>query len=290
MINILVSGGNGQLAKNIRDVAVFYSELNFIYKDVDTLDITNLNSLEKLFQEFDLNYCINCAAFTAVDSAEENHEIAYDVNQTGARNLAKTCFKYSVALIHISTDFVFNGRTFKAYTEKDKTDALSVYGKSKLKGEQAIQEVCNRYFIIRTSWLYSEHNNNFMKTMLHLSESRDELSIIDDQIGTPTYAKDLAKVIFEIIDSKNKNYGIYHYSNEGVASWYDFAVAIFAEAKVKVKVSPIKTENYPTPAKRPTFSVLDKTKIKKNLNIKIPHWRNSLNLAILNLKKLQKNE
>jgi len=286
MINILVTGGKGQLASCIKDCASKYSNLNFIFKSSDKLDILNKRSLKSEFQNNEIAYCVNCAAYTAVDMAEKESEHATSINEIGTRNLAEICSEHRTVLIHISTDFVFDGNTLKSYNETDKTNPLGVYGLSKLKGELAVKQFCSEYFILRTSWLYSEHKKNFMKTMIQLSELKDELGIVDDQIGTPTYAKDLAEVIIKIINIKNKDYGLYHYSNEGLASWYDFAIAIFDETKTKIKLLPIKTENYPTPAKRPRFSVLDKSKIKKNLKIEIPYWRHSLKRAILNLNKI----
>lgn len=196
--------------------------------------------------------------------------------------MAVVCNQNETTLIHISTDFVFDGSQSKAYLETDIAKPISVYGATKLKGEQHIIKTISQHFILRTSWLYSEHGNNFMKTMLKLAKERDVLNIVSDQIGTPTYATDLADVIYNIITTKNTDYGLYHFSNEGVASWYDFAKAIFDIKNIKIKTNPIKTEVYPTPAKKPIFSVLDKTKIKSTLNIEIPYWRDSLKKAISN--------
>ncbi len=283
MINILVTGGNGQLACSIKDLESQYKNLNFIYTDYLELDITNLNNLTRFFnQSSKIDYCINCAAYTQVDKAEDEKELAKKINSLGAKNLAEVCLKNKTTLIHISTDFVFEGSSTIAYIETDLVNPLSVYGNTKHKGEQNIINTNPKYFILRTSWLYSEHGNNFMKTMLKLAKQKKVLNIVGDQIGTPTYATDLAAVIYKLIVSKNTNYGLYHYSNEGVASWYDFAKAIFDIKQVKVKTNSIKTEAYPTPAKRPIFSVLDKTKIKKTLNIEIPYWRDSLKKAISN--------
>src|SRR5690606_25829677 len=190
----------------------------------------------------------------------------------------------NVVLIHISTDFVFDGEKQEPYIETDKTNPISVYGDTKLKGEIEIKKLLEKYFIIRTSWLYSEHGNNFMKTMLRLSKEKDELNIISDQFGTPTYAGDLAKTIFHIIDSKSENYGLYHYSNEGAISWFDFAKTIFEFSDVEIKINPIPTTSYPAPAKRPLYSVMDKTKIKKVLNVEISCWRESLKVCLLSIK------
>ncbi|MCX7551321.1 dTDP-4-dehydrorhamnose reductase [Xanthomarina sp. F2636L] len=280
MINILVTGGNGQLASCIKDLET--TNFNFIYTDYLDLDITDRESLEIFFKNTTVSYCINCAAYTAVDQAESDFENATRINELGAKNLAQTCQKYQTTLIHISTDFVFNGNQTRIYNEEAITNPISVYGETKLQGEIQIQKHLSHYFILRTSWLYSEHGNNFMKTMIKLSKERTELNVVLDQIGTPTYATDLASIILHLISKKINQYGVYHYSNEGVASWYDFAKAIFEEIDSKIKLLPIKSIEYPTPAKRPPFSVLDKSKIKQTLQIEIPHWRDSLRKALKN--------
>ena len=284
MINVLVTGSNGQLGSCIKALALNHSNINFIYTDYLELDICNLDKVYAFFEsQKDIHYCINCAAYTAVDKAESDVEKAFEINALGPKNLALACFKNNTTLIHVSTDFVFDGKHSMPYTEIDKPNPISVYGKSKLKGEEEITHIFNNFFIIRTSWLYSEYCQNFLITMLRLSKERKELSIVADQIGTPTYAKDLAKVILKIVKGNNKNYGTYHYSNEGISSWYDFAKAIFDIQNSAVKVHPIKTEAYPTPAKRPLFSVLNKTKIKSKLGISVPYWRDSLKAALSNL-------
>jgi dTDP-4-dehydrorhamnose reductase len=278
MINVLVTGSNGQLASCIKDLAKQYEDLDFIYTDYKELDICDLNQVNTFFKSNKkIDYCINCAAYTAVDKAESDAEKAFEINANGAKNLALVCDEQGAVLIHVSTDFVFDGDKTEPYTETDIPKPISVYGASKLQGEVEIQKTLKKHFIIRTSWLYSEHGANFMKTMLRLAETRDEISVVSDQIGTPTYAGDLADVILKIINSKNTNFGLYHYSNEGVASWYDFAKAIFEGSNLKIKTSPIKTEGYPTPAKRPVYSVMDKTKIKKTLNIEISSWKDTIN-------------
>lgn len=282
MINILVTGGNGQLANCIKDVESKYSNLNFIYADAKELDITDFGAVQQFFTNNYINYCINCAAYTAVDKAESDKVVAKNINVLGSKNLAVICASKKATLIQISTDFVFDGEKAFAYTETDVTNPTGVYGVTKLEGEQEVTKNIEQHFIIRTSWLYSENGNNFMKTMIKLSKDRDKLGIVVDQIGTPTYATDLAETIIKLINTDNQDYGVYHYSNEGVASWYDFAKAIFEESNIKIKVLPIKSEAYPTPAKRPHFSVLDKTKIKTNLQIEIPHWRDGLRRAIKN--------
>jgi len=280
MTNILVTGGNGQLASCLKDLET--TNFNFIYTDYLDLDITNLESLDFFFNKNDIDYCINCAAYTAVDQAEKDKKNAFKINEIGAKNLAVICNKFHATLIHISTDFVFNGNQSRIYDEKAVTNPLSVYGETKLQGEIQIQKHLTNYFILRTSWLYSEHGNNFMKTMIKLSKERTQLNVVVDQIGTPTYATDLAAIILQFISTNHIQYGIYHYSNEGVASWYDFAKAIFEEIDSEIILLPIKSVEYPTPAQRPPFSVLDKSKIKNALQIEIPHWRDSLRKALLN--------
>ncbi|QDO93220.1 dTDP-4-dehydrorhamnose reductase [Formosa sediminum] len=282
-MRILVTGGNGQLASCIKDVSKNENKLQFIYTDSENLDITNQQQVADFFQNNNFDWCINCAAYTAVDKAESDVDIARKVNKDGAKHLAIACKENSVKLIHVSTDFVFDGKSSILYSETDETNPIGVYGLTKLEGEQAIQDTLETYFILRTSWLYSEHANNFMKTMLRLAETRPELNVVADQIGTPTYATDLAQVVVSIIAQDSTNYGLYHYSNEGVASWYDFAAAIFELANSETKVFPIRTEAYPTPAARPQFSVMDKSKIKDCFNITIPYWRTSLKQALKNL-------
>lgn len=276
MKNILVTGGKGQLALCIKDNVEELPDYNFIYVDYDELDITKIGEVNSFFEKQNIAFCVNCAAYTAVDKAESEKERAESVNVDGSRLLAMACNKHNIVLIQISTDFVFDGAQNTLYTEDDKTNPLSIYGLTKLRGEKAVVAALHEHWIIRTSWLYSEHGHNFLKSMLRLSEVNEELNVVCDQIGTPTYAGDLAKVIIKIIKEDLKAYGTYHYSNEGVASWYDFAKAIFDERNINIKVLPINTESYPTPAKRPAFSVLDKSKIKKTLDIEIPYWRDSL--------------
>ena len=281
MSNVLVTGSNGQLASCIKDLAKQYDGLNFIYTDYQELDICDLNQVNAFFKSnHKIHYCINCAAYTAVDKAESDADKAFEINANGAKNLAVACREFDAILIQISTDFVFDGEKKEPYTETDVAKPISVYGASKLQGEIEIKQILETYFILRTSWLYSEHGVNFMKTMLRLAETRDEISVVSDQIGTPTYAGDLADVILKIISSKNTNFGLYHYSNEGVASWYDFAKTIFEASNLKIKLNAIKTQAYPTPAKRPFYSVIDKAKIKSILGIETPNWSESLLKAL----------
>ncbi|RKE98826.1 dTDP-4-dehydrorhamnose reductase [Ichthyenterobacterium magnum] len=284
MTTVLVTGANGQLANCINSLITIDKAYSFIFTDSKKLDISSNKAVSDFFLNQNIDWCINCAAYTNVDKAETEQEKAFNVNTLGAKNLAIACQENNVKLIHISTDFVFDGIQSKAYNESDKTNPLSVYGQTKLDGENEIKTHLNKHFIIRTSWLYSEYGNNFLKTMLRLAKEKSELNIVADQIGTPTYAKDLAKVILKIIKTNNSRFGVYHYSNEGVASWYDFAKEVFSLNQVSIKVNPIKSQAYLTPAKRPAFSVLDKTKIKSNTEITVPYWRDSLKEAFLNIK------
>jgi dTDP-4-dehydrorhamnose reductase len=284
MRTVLVTGGKGQLATCISDLDKKIKDLKFLYVDFDELDITKKENVVSFFSNNKIDYCVNCAAYTAVDKAETEIELAKNVNEKGAQYLAETCNDSDAIFIQISTDFVFDGKSSVAYKEDEKASPLSVYGNTKLQGEIAVAKATKKHFILRTSWLYSEHGNNFLKTMLRLGNEKDKLNIVADQIGTPTYAGDLAALILKIIVDKNTDFGTYHYSNEGVASWYDFAKAIFQEAGKKIKILPIKTSAYPTPAKRPTFSVMDKSKIKNKLNIEIPYWKESMVKCLQMLK------
>ena len=283
-MNILVTGYKGQLGSELKVLAEVNKKHSFIFVDVDDLDITDKGAVISFFNSNNFDYCINSAAYTAVDKAEEDKENAEKVNAIGPANLAEACKISDTTFIHVSTDFVFDGNKNVSYSEYDETNPINVYGETKLKGESLIQEKLEEYFILRTSWLYSTFGNNFVKTMQRLGRERNNLGIIVDQIGTPTYARDLAKAIMTIVYTENTNYGVYHYSNEGVASWYDFAKAIFEYSNIEVKLNPIPTSQYPTPAKRPSFSVMDKSKIKENIKIIIPHWTDSLKECITLLK------
>ena len=280
MIKILVTGGNGQLAQCLKDVVINDNKLYVDFQDLPALDITNKQQLESYFSNNELDYCINCAAYTAVDLAEGHSDLAFAVNSEGPKNLAEVCNKHQVKLLHISTDFVFDGKKQTPYMETDIPNPLGIYGASKWQGERNIQEAMETYFIIRTSWLYSEYGNNFMNTMLKLSETRDEISVVSDQIGSPTYAGDLAGVLVKIVLSSSTNYGVYHYSNSGAISWYDFAVEIFKQFGKTIEVKPIKTEDYPTEAKRPKYSVLEKSKLIGVFDTLIPYWRDSLKICL----------
>ncbi len=285
MSKILVFGASGQLGHCIKKVAAEQGLTDIYFPGEDEADILNEEGLEKLFAKYEPQFCINCAAYTAVDRAEEDITTARKVNKDGAANIARLCKTYNAALVHVSTDFVFEGNTPYPLVETDAANPINVYGLTKLEGEQAIAEILPEHYTLRTSWLYSEYGNNFVKTMLRLGAERDELNIIADQVGTPTYAIDLAGCILAIIAADNKQYGIYHYSNEGVTSWYDFAAGIFDISNTSVKVLPIRTSQYPTPAVRPTFSVMDKSKVKSTFDIQIPYWRNSLEVCIKRLNE-----
>ncbi|MEE9364212.1 MAG: dTDP-4-dehydrorhamnose reductase [Cellulophaga sp.] len=291
MLKVLVTGANGQLGKSIRAIAKSASSpIHFIYKSSTELNIINANKLLDDFKSEQYSYCINCAGYTNVDKAEEYALDAISVNATGVRNLALACKSINAILIQISTDFVFDGRKSSPYTEEDEAKSIGSYSESKLRGEKEVMDAMEEYFIIRTSWLYSEYGNNFMKSMLKYGQERDSLSVVFDQVGTPTYAKDLALAILKIIETANNSFGIYHYSNEGVASWYDFARAIFDIRNMNVELHAIRSSEYPTPAKRPSYSVLDKTKIKKTLQMEIPYWRDSLAEALPSFAKLEKSK
>lgn len=279
-MNILVFGGVGQLGQCLKKVADNRGIEGLVYLDEFQGNILDNDLLVKIFAEYQPKYAINCAAYTAVDKAEDEIDLSRLINKTGAENVAKACAQFDTTLIHISTDFVFEGNIPKALNEEDIAEPINMYGLTKLEGERAIEQLMSQFFTIRTSWLYSEFANNFVKTMLRLGKEREELGVIIDQVGSPTYAVDLAGCILDIITSESKNYGLYHYSNEGVTSWYDFAKAIFELADYQVKVKPLKTIEYPTKATRPTYSVMDKSKVKNSLNIQIPYWRDSLKECI----------
>ena len=277
MIKILVTGSGGQLGSCLKNKSKEQNSLDFVFLDSEALDITNSLQTESVFSNHNFDYCINCAAYTAVDNAEIYHDKAYNINVTGPKNLAESSKKHGVTLIHISTDFVFNGTANAPYKETDLTEPLGVYGLTKLEGEQEIQTILDSYYIIRTSWLYSEFKNNFVKTMLKLSKEKDELNIVNDQKGTPTNANDLADAIINIIISKKRAFGLYHFSNLGETTWYGFAQAIFEISKTIIKINPVTSEAFITKAERPKYSVLDKTKINSVFNLNIPNWEDSLN-------------
>ena len=280
MSKIIVFGASGQLGQCLKQVAAEMDITDIAFPNETEGNILDPEALQALFAKHQPEYAINCAAYTAVDKAEEELDLARKINKTGVENIAALCRQFDAALVQISTDFVFEGNSPHPLVETDPANPISVYGLTKLEGEQIIADYTEKYFILRTSWLYSEHGNNFVKTMLKLGHDRDELKIIADQIGSPTYAIDLASAVLQIIESGSEAYGVYHYSNEGVTSWYDFAQGIFDISKTDVKTYPIRTSEYPTKATRPAYSVMDKAKIKKTFGIEIPYWRHSLERCI----------
>ena len=285
-MNILITGANGQLGNEIRELAPEYPQFDFRYTDIAELDITNATDVDAYFGLHRPDAIINCAAYTAVDKAETDAETAFLVNATASGNLARAARANGCFVVHVSTDYVYDGRNYRPYTETDAVNPVSVYGKSKLAGEQQVLQSGARAIVIRTSWLYSAFGNNFVKTMIKYGRERDALNVVFDQAGTPTYARDLAIAILDILPKAvvSGNTGIFHYSNEGVTSWYDFAKAIHELAGISCNVNPISTKDYPTPAQRPFFSVLDKSLIRKSFAIEIPYWRDSLKDCIKRLE------
>lgn len=279
---VLVTGANGQLGQALRFVSTDYPEMNFVFCGSSELDITNKANCEAVFEKYKPDFCINTAAYTAVDKAESELERARLINVIGAENIAETCKNHNTLLFHISTDFVFDGEKLTPYSEEDVPNPTGVYGQTKLEGEHAVQNSWEKHFIIRTSWVYSQFGNNFMKTMLRLASERDTLSVVNDQIGTPTHAVDLAKALIEMIvfcyaePDEASYFGIYNFSNEGQCSWFDFAKKIIEVNGISIALNPISTTDYPTPAQRPKYSVLDKTKIKKTFGLEIKKWEKSL--------------
>lgn len=284
METILVTGSNGQLGNEMRQIAKSYSQFNYIYTDIEELDICNKTNLDDFVKLNKVDFIVNCAAYTAVDKAENDTELCYKINFEAVKNIAEIASKHQIKVVHISTDYVFDGTNYIPYTEEEQVCPYTVYGKSKLAGEQTLIENCKDAIIIRTSWLYSSFGNNFVKTMIKLGKERDSLNVIFDQIGTPTYAADLADTIMKIIIHENFTTGIYHFSNEGVCSWYDFTKSIHRISGINCNVKPIESKEYPAPTPRPHFSVLNKAKIKSTYVLNIPHWEESLEkcLKLLN--------
>jgi len=285
MSNILVTGNKGQLGSEIEELSSEYKHDKFFFTDKDTLDITDKKALEDFIDSNQIDTVINCAAYTAVDKAEEDQKLADEINHLAVRYLSEIAKDKSIGLVHISTDYVFDGESFKPYIETDKTNPKSVYGDTKLDAENAmIEQNPKNSIIIRTSWVYSSYGANFVKTMLRLGKERDSLGVIFDQVGTPTYARDLAKTILDIVPQlDNDDVEIYNYSNEGVLSWYDFSKEIMRMAKIDCEINPIETKAYPTPAKRPHYSLLNKTKIKEKFGISIPYWKDSLEECLVKM-------
>ncbi len=285
-MKILVTGSKGQLGNEIRILAEDYPDLDFMFTDIDELDITDIGKVEDFFSANQPDAVVNCAAYTAVDKAEADESTAFLLNATAVENLAKSATKIGALIVQVSTDYVFDGRSYLPYNELDTTNPQSAYGRSKLSGENAVLQYAAQGLILRTSWLYSSFGNNFVKTMVKYGSERDELNVVFDQVGTPTYAKDLAKVILDAIPFELQRSGtdLFHYSNEGVTSWYDFAKTILAFSGISCNIKPILTKDYPLPASRPCFSVLNKSKIKEMYKIKIPYWSDSLKDCIQRLK------
>lgn len=284
-MKILVTGSKGQLGSSLRRVFDNDPAIDATYTDHDTLDITDRDAVYRFLGDSKFDIVVNCAAYTAVDKAESDEILASALNTGAVGNLAEAAVKNGTRVIHISTDYVFSGQGCRPYEENDEPYPQSIYGRTKLEGEALLTSFCQNALIIRTAWLYSEFGGNFVKTMLRLAETRPEINVVVDQIGTPTYAGDLAEAIHRIVSSGEWKPGIYHFTDEGVASWYDFTKAIFEIAGRDVKVNPIKTSEYPTQAKRPLYSVLSKKKIKKAFGLEIPYWRDSLKTCISQLKQ-----
>jgi dTDP-4-dehydrorhamnose reductase len=281
---VLIIGSNGQLGNEIRVASAQYPKFNYIFTDVAELDICDKAALETFVKANAVDAIVNCAAYTAVDKAEDDVDLCYKINRDAVRNIAEVAAAHNLKVIHISTDYVFDGTSHVPLTEDMSTAALGVYGKSKLEGEQELQTFCPISVIIRTSWLYSSFGGNFVKTMIKLGTERDNLNVIFDQVGTPTYAADLAEAILQVLSAASFVPGIYHYSNEGVCSWYDFTKRIHKLACVSCNVKPIETKDYPTRTPRPHYSVLNKSKIKSTYGIEIPYWEDSLERCINLLK------
>ncbi|MBK7871288.1 MAG: dTDP-4-dehydrorhamnose reductase [Saprospiraceae bacterium] len=288
---ILVTGATGQIGQELQVLASQFPDFHFHFVSRNELDISDKTLIDNLFNLQKFDYCINCAAYTAVDKAESEPELAYQINVKSVINLVEACNKTGATFIHFSTDYVYHNLNCTPLTESDPTFPQSVYAQTKLDGEQAALAICEHTMIIRTSWVYSSFGHNFVKTMLRLGKERPELGVVYDQIGTPTYARDLAKTILNIIQkvesgeiNRSLLHDLYNYSNEGVTSWYDFAKAIFEMSDMNCKVIPIETKDYPTPATRPPYSVLNKSRIKNAFGIEIPHWRESLQACLAALK------
>ena len=280
MRKILVTGANGQLGKCIQDIAPALEGLSFVFATKEVLDISNKQLVSDYFSNKNFDYCINTAAYTNVEQAEKDAENAFKINAEGAKNLAEVCSTNHTTLIHISTDYVFDGEKGSPYVETDATNPINVYGASKLKGEQHIQEACTQHYILRTSWLYSQYGHNFLNTMLKHAKAGTPLTITTEQTGTPTNANDLAVLLVSIIESDSKKYGTYHFSNKGEATWYDFAEAILTQHSQLSTTNLAKTDHYRTFAKRPRYSVLNNNKVKETFNIGLIDWEQSLGSII----------
>lgn len=292
-MKIVVTGANGQLGRSIRRLSVEHRELDFIFTDIDSLDIGNRDAVLAFAETHPVDFIVNCAAYTAVDKAEEEEEQCRRINTDAVAYLGEAAQHIGARILHVSTDYVFGGDSYMPYQESDSVSPTSVYGRTKLAGEKALSAVCPDAIIVRTAWLYSEYGHNFMKTMLRLGAERPEIRVVNDQIGSPTYAGDLAEAILSLLEKERQgeqNSGIYHYTNEGVCSWYDFAHSIIRIAGLPAKVIPIPTREYPTAAKRPAYSVLSKEKIKREYHWVIPHWEDSLRKCLANMNVVKEKE
>lgn len=285
---ILVTGANGQLGMELQQAAKDFPLFEFIFTTRGEMPLDDPDAISRFIASVQPQYLVNCAAHTAVDKAESEKELAYLINADAPGVMAQACREHNTQMIHISTDYVFNGNGTEPYKEDDATDPVNLYGASKLKGEAKVMEYHPSSIIIRTSWVYSEFGKNFVKTMLRLMSDKDQISVVSDQSGTPTYAADLAKAILHIIASQQWTPGIYHYSNEGSITWFDFAVAIAETSGSTCRVNPIAASQYPTPAKRPVYSVMDKSRIRETFGITIPGWRDSLAVCIDKIKNAPK--
>lgn len=284
MINILVTGANGQLGLQLKLIIQGNKGYNFYFTDLPELDIASEHGLEKTLTEFNPQWVVNCAAYTAVDKAETETDLANKINAEAPALLAKLTDRFHSRLIHISTDYVFDGTSSRPYREEDEKNPIGIYAQTKATGEDLVLANNPRSVVIRTSWLYSAFGNNFMKTIIKLAREKGHVKVVSDQVGTPTWAGDLASVILQVIE-KDCPPGLYHYSNEGVCSWYDFAKAIIELQEINASIEPITTKEFPTPAPRPHYSVLDKSLIKSTLGIKIPYWRDSLKESLKQLNE-----
>ena len=292
-MKIVVTGANGQLGRSIRRLSVEHRELDFVFTDIDSLDIGNRDAVLAFAETHPVDFIVNCAAYTAVDKAEEEEEQCRRINTDAVAYLGEAAQHIGARILHVSTDYVFGGDSYMPYQENDPVSPTSVYGRTKLAGENALSAVCPDAIIVRTAWLYSEYGHNFMKTMLRLGAERPEIRVVNDQIGSPTYAGDLAEAILSLLEKERQgeqNSGIYHYTNEGVCSWYDFAHSIIRIAGLPAKVIPIPTREYPTAAKRPAYSVLSKEKIKREYHWVIPHWEDSLRKCLANMNVVKEKE
>lgn len=285
---ILVTGSNGQLGKELQRICSIVPGYEFIFLSRADMPINQFEMVRHIFNTLKPDYCINCAAYTAVDKAEEEKDLAFEINGEAVGVLAAVCLEHETKFVHISTDYVFDGKGTKPYVESDETSPVNTYGASKLKGEEEVFKYNPDALIIRTSWVYSEFGKNFVKTMLRLMADKNSISVVNDQVGSPTYAADLAEVIIKIIQYHKWKPGIYHYSNEGVITWFDLANAIKEIAGTNTEINPISTAEFPTPAKRPAYSVFNKQKIQETFGITLKDWKSSLNICIQQIKNAPK--